>query len=126
MYFIIYALTAGVLGYFVSDGGIGDVPFAQLTLNRVIRALFASICYMGALFFSFKSLTTDGIWPWRWQLIKDIFAWLGRRKSIHELKQEINHLEQEIKRRQLLGYENNELQDRLNELMRKKMELAIS
>lgn len=124
MYFLIFALIAGAFGYVVSDGGIGDVPFAQLTLNKVFRALFTSIFYMGALFFLFKSLASDGIWPWRWQVIKDISAWLGRRKSINQLKQEINHLEQEIKRRQQLGYENKELMDRLNELTRRKVELA--
>lgn len=52
----------------MSQGSIGDVPFSELTLNMLFGNLFAGACYIGALYFGFKSLEADRIWPWRWTL----------------------------------------------------------
>jgi hypothetical protein len=110
MYLILALLAAG-LGYFTSEGGIGDITFAQLTLNKVFGSLFTAACYIGAVVLAGKSLENDQVWPWRWRFVQRLRSWRKRRLLIKSLRREIN-------RRQKLGYEVNELQEKLDALLR--------
>lgn len=66
--YLLLAIISVVVGISVSHGNIGDVPFSELTLNMLFGNLFAGACYIGTVYFGFKSLEIDRIWPWRWTL----------------------------------------------------------
>ena len=108
--FLILALVAAGIGYFVSDGGIGDTPFAQLTLNKIFTALFSSFCYLAAVALCGKSLEHDQVWPWRWSYKRRIRTWLSRGNAIRNMKHQ-------IRSRRNLGYDTDDLQKQLNELL---------
>lgn len=109
--YLVLALVSAAIGYFASDGSIGDVPFAQLTLNKIFTALFAGLCFAATAFLVGKSLEGDHIWPWRWVVVRRTRTWLCRRSSGRDIRCK-------IKRRQSLGYDTEELQKELNELSR--------
>jgi hypothetical protein len=55
-----------VWGMYVYPGNISNIPFAQLTLNKVFDAVLSGTMFFGAIYLGFESLIKDRIWPWRW------------------------------------------------------------
>ena len=66
--YLLATLIFALLGAYLSPGDISDTPFAQLTLKMLSSSLLSLGCYFGALYYAFKSLGADRIWPWRWTL----------------------------------------------------------
>jgi hypothetical protein len=66
--YLLAALIFALLGAYLSPGDISDTPFSQLTLKMLSSSLVTWGCYFGALYYAFKSMGTDRIWPWRWTL----------------------------------------------------------
>lgn len=109
--YLVLSLVAAAIGYLVSDGSIRDIPLAQLTLNKIFTAFFATLCYVAAVLLASKSLKCDRIWPWRWVVVRRTRTWLSRSSSVRNLRRR-------IKRRQSLGYDTEALQKELNQLTR--------
>ena len=76
----------------------------------VFSNLFAVGLFCGALYYSFKSLAEDRIWPWRWRLTKFAKKWLSRTYAVRDIKSK-------IKKRQRLGYDTAKLEQELKELL---------
>lgn len=66
--YLLLGIISAVIGASVSHGNLGAVPFSELTINMLLGNFFAVVCYIGAMYFGFKSLEKDRIWPWRWTL----------------------------------------------------------
>lgn len=111
--FLTLALIAAGIGIYLHDGGIGDIPLAQLTLNKIISAVFGTAFILGAVFFAWKSLTSDNLWPWRWRILKRTLFEIQRRNSIGELRGKIQF-------RQRTNYETEQLEKQLDELLKQK------
>ena len=108
--FLLLAFICAVIGLLLWQGDISDIPFSQLTPKMVFSNLFAVGLFCGALYYSFKSLAEDRIWPWRWRLTKFAKKWLSRTYAVRDIKSK-------IKKRQRLGYDTAKLEQELKELL---------
>ncbi|NYE27309.1 uncharacterized protein YjbI with pentapeptide repeats [Rhodanobacter sp. K2T2] len=53
-------------GMYVYPGDISNIPFAQLTMAKLVDAILSGALFVGAVYLGFESLSKDKIWPWRW------------------------------------------------------------
>jgi hypothetical protein len=64
--YLFFAIIVAAVASLFSPGDIGDVPFSELTLRMVSKALVTILGYGYAIYLAGKSLDKDRIWPWRW------------------------------------------------------------
>lgn len=67
MYLLLSAIAA-IVAAATWSAPIGDVPFAQLTLDMIFARIFSCGLAAAAICAIFKSLGKDRIWPWRWTI----------------------------------------------------------